>query len=192
MAYKESKDMMDTPIISNPRDDLKGQLDLIRKQFPDVANRVWSIFKFIKSPEKSIEKIEVRNEKIERELELELESLRARLEQKILQTQQLEREITDMKAEWEEKNTVYIEDVAFTHPYLRLPDEILRKMYKDQTDKLFENLPISGADKLSYAKKQMFLHIGFSEFHLLKSLTAKSLTELRESHFRFKIKRRGL
>lgn len=176
------------------REELKEQLDSIREEHPNVAQKVWELFKLIKKPETVKETVVIRDEKLEQELEEEVKQLKYQLSSKAFQIKSLTAEVDYWKSEilkiqeqWNERFTVRVSEATIEHPYFTQKDDILLKLHRKLTEEMIKRLPMEGAENLSFAKKQMFLHIGFSEFWLLKSLSCKTIDELVKTHFPVKI-----
>lgn len=176
------------------REELKEQLDSIREEHPNVAQKVWELFKLIKKPETVKETVVIRDEKREQELEEEVKQLKYQLTTKAFQVKEAneqveywKNEVAKLKEEWEERFTVRVSEAVIDHPFFGQKDNELLKLHKILTEDMIKRLPMEGAENLSFAKKQMFLHIGFSEFWLLKSLSCKDLGQLAKTTFPVKI-----
>ena len=167
------------------REELKVQLDEIRSEYPEVARNIWELFKEMKTPEKVVEKVVVKDDQKEQELSVKVQSLESQLVSKKFHVAQLKQEVDSINNKWEERFTVYFED-TIDHFYLKKSDEELRVMHRGLTEKITEALPFR--NNLTFAQKQILLHLGFSEFHLLKTLSDP--TGVEGGCFPVKIKKR--
>lgn len=167
------------------REELKAQLEVIQASHPEVVRKVWELFKEMKTPEKVVEKIFVNNDKKEQELAVKAQSLESQLISKNFQIGQLKQEIEKINNDWEEKFTVYVDDVI-DHEFLRASEDRLRQLHRDMTESITDRVPLKG--RLTFGQKQMLLHLGFSEFHLLKTLSNPKGVE--KNCFPIKIKKR--
>jgi hypothetical protein len=173
------------------REQLQEKLDVIRADNPQVAMEIWNLFKAIKTPEKIVERVTVKDESREKELELEINRLQSKLAAKESQAKDAQEELNRVNELWRERTTVYVDSIDANHPFLdkRLTDKQLNQMFADQTWALVNILDktVLGLRNLSFARKKMLLHIGFSEFHFFKTLAGNEKEVIRNC-FSFEVK----
>jgi hypothetical protein len=175
------------------REQLQEKLDAIRADNPQLAMEIWNLFKAMKTPEKVVETVTVKDESREKELEQEVNRLQNKLAGKETQIKDVQDELNRVNEMWKERTTIYVDKIhaGLNHPFLdpKLTDKQLNELFADQTWALVNILDktVIGLRNMSFARKKMLLHIGFSEFHFFKTL-AGSEREAMRNCFAFEVK----
>lgn len=167
------------------RERVKELLDIVRESYPKEATELWNLFKSQAKPDKITEVLHVSNKAREQDQDIEINRLRQQLVSANIAKVSAEGRLTKLEKEWEDKVTLRFKKLELLHPFFSLSDKQAEKMHREFTDKLMWGTKCVDLSSLSFAMKQMCLHIGFSEFMFLQGCGARTPADLVK--FRFKI-----